>query len=885
MDSSMRKRVPASKKAPKIVDEWVYEKRNERPIRAPLLPEYVWVIVFALNFVLFSFIHLADNSYPEPKFLRTAKPGEFVEERAREHLLKLTSFGQRSVGSQANEVHSVKYLTEQLNQIKSNAKPAHKFDVDVQTVSGTFTLEFLGHFTSVYENVNNILVKMGPHEDTGTSLLVNCHYDTAIGSPGASDDAVSCCVMLEILQVLTQQDESLPHSLIFNFNGAEENVLQAAHGFITQHPWASSIKAFVNLEAAGAGGRELVFQTGPEHPWLIQAYASAADHPYASVVGQEVFQSGIIPSDTDFRIYRDYAHIPGIDIAYISNGYVYHTMHDTPDKVPPGCMQRGGENVLKTIQTLLASPYLEHPGDYRHGNMVFFDVVGTFMISYPERLGEILNLFTVLLVFWRIGKKVASESSKNLHGLFYVTTLVKALLCILMSWAAAVCTVIGVAGLLMATQCTMAWYGNHLWVVGLYVCPAVAVSIALHAYFKTLIFEDQQDEWELEDVFFDASLSVWTMFLIILTYNGLGSAYFALLWTLLPILIRGYLAKFMKITAKGNLAGFMLLHFVAILFPNLMSLYGLYGLFEMFVPVLGRIGTEVYPDVAVAGMSVFAVIVCMLFQLGLVYTTHSVRKILSLLTSMSVIALLLVIFTPFGFPYQELTPQKSVLHHIERRFHTVSGNLSTKDSGLWYIPFDQPGTLSSWQRKIPRLEEGIVAECKGPYCGWPYYYPMLTLMKQTYYIPSGELKDTPRGQIKLVSREDLSDSKQMLTFQIEGPDHMTIFFQPKPWSHLVKWSMGDGNPLPCSMPPEAEGDHYFVFYSYGTKPKKPYQFWIELEITADHPADKGFIDIAIAAHHVHEKYRETKELVEFLNKMPKWTFTTNLTSTFDNYIF
>ena len=32
--------------------------------------------------------------------------------------------------------------------------------------------------------------------------------------------------MLEVLNVLTQNDSTLPHSIIFNFNGAEENILQ-----------------------------------------------------------------------------------------------------------------------------------------------------------------------------------------------------------------------------------------------------------------------------------------------------------------------------------------------------------------------------------------------------------------------------------------------------------------------------------------------------------------------------------------------------------------------------------------------------------------------------------------------------------------------------------
>lgn len=214
------------------------------------------VVLFYLVLLLVSL--RAYWTLPSPKTILQSSKGDFVEERARIHLNTITSFGSRPAGSHANEVEAVGYILQELQTIQAGAAgKGVVVEIDVQRPSGAFSINFLDGFTSVYRNVTNVLVRITPqkHYPPKNSLLLNGHFDSVPGSPGASDDAVSISTMLEIVRCLTESEENgnLKNAIVFNFNGAEENVLQASHGFITQHPWVDTIRAFVNLEAAGAG--------------------------------------------------------------------------------------------------------------------------------------------------------------------------------------------------------------------------------------------------------------------------------------------------------------------------------------------------------------------------------------------------------------------------------------------------------------------------------------------------------------------------------------------------------------------------------------------------------------------------------------------------------
>lgn len=87
---------------------------------------------------------------------------------------------------------------------------------------------------------------------------------------GAGDDATMVGVMLEVLRVLAKQENSFKHGIIFLFNGCEETELQGSHAFISTDPWFEKCRALINLDAGGIGGKEMLFRTTANQPWIMK---------------------------------------------------------------------------------------------------------------------------------------------------------------------------------------------------------------------------------------------------------------------------------------------------------------------------------------------------------------------------------------------------------------------------------------------------------------------------------------------------------------------------------------------------------------------------------------------------------------------------------------
>ncbi|OMH79490.1 Vacuolar membrane protease, partial [Zancudomyces culisetae] len=250
---------------------------------------------------------------------------------------------------------------------------------------------------SSYVESRNVLARIvGKNNRVDDALLITSHIDSVQTSYGATDDVQS--------------------TVVSNFNNGEEIGLYGTLGFIN-HPWARTVKAFINMEGAGAGEPAMVFRASNLD--LVSRYAKKYNgyitkwRPHANVFANDAFALGLISSDTDYSVYTAYG-IPGLDIAFYERRSVYHTSYVNLDNAPAGSIDQIGDTVLNAIKSIADdSEFLASQRGSLKMPSVYFDILHLSIVSFSFVTLKVLYAVFIALII--AGSVVMFIVSKRSH--------------------------------------------------------------------------------------------------------------------------------------------------------------------------------------------------------------------------------------------------------------------------------------------------------------------------------------------------------------------------------------------------------------------------------------------------------------------------------------
>lgn len=824
------------------------------------------LLAFVMLIILNTFVFYMDNRLPGT--IDTNSTYNFVAKRAMLTLNKLENIGQRPVGSYENEKLAFNLIKTEIENIKNDIGNINDIEMFNQKVSGSFSLNKDKYkYVLSYKDLQNIIVKIDPKKGVNEALLLNCHYDTVPAGPGISDNGVNCAVMIELLRILPKCS-NLKRPIIFLFNGGEEIILQASHGFITQHPWSQNTKYLINLDSCGAGGREIMFQTTKKDSFLVDLYAHTVPHPHGQVIGEEIFQSGIIPSDTDFRIFRDFGNMSGVDLAHYKNGFVYHTKYDNLDQIKPSVLQNTGENLLEFAKAISSHNVTKNNNSTKY---IFFDVLGIYMFSYTELFGAFTNFVIVLISFFSIflsfGFTTTGMNRKE-YGIHLLTSILNPVCSIFFS----ILFCILVAYILDFLGRSMSWYSNKINLI-------IYCSTALLTILSTTILcpkNSSRKDTEYTISILNSIQFFWTILLFLTTMMGLRSSYLFMIMVLFPS-VTSCILGLLNVNRTPNL--WIVIYSTSLLVPVTFILYLTQIFIDLFIPITGRFGSNINPDYIIGtlmAMSTFATIG------NLSPIIFLVKKPFIILASLGGLVLLsgILILSPIGFPYSDskIFPknERFDLIHTQRTFYDFDQNIRFNDSGYLIVNWDRhsPHTISKY---IPKMKEAINTDCsKELLCGLPltgklaYHSSWISVTSSV----------SPLNTKTTVILKNLSDHRRRMEFTIIGPERINLYISPYPGTSVRLWSFTDKPEVTMQW---KGNDVYIIKHSRGGE-ENVWNFWLEQE--SNHGFNEKTINFTVASNWViHKKLVLKKEFENFINSFPSWAHVNYGVASVDAFIY
>ncbi|XP_058834185.1 endoplasmic reticulum metallopeptidase 1-like [Topomyia yanbarensis] len=847
----------------------------------------VWsFIITAIVIGIYFLVYLNWSSLPTGLTIaeEQANPGRFIAQVAKNNLAVLTSNGPRVGGSANNEIFTVNFLRSTIEAIIAKANPVHKFELEVQQQDGYMYLDYTVYpQTSVYQGIQNVVVKVTPagSPEPQNYLMLSSHFDSVPQSPGAGDDGTMTVVMLEILRQISMDTTPYQHGIVFVFNSPEENTLQGAHAFMAHHRWWENVRAFINMDVAANGGREIMFQAGPKFSFLMEYYRDHVPHPFCTAIAEEMFQADLVPSETDFYVYSKMGGKPGMDFAHSTWGYLYHTAYDALDTIPLESLQHTGDNVLSLVRALAKAPELSDIDNYKGSKAIFFDFLNWFLVYYPDWAGILINSLMAALGLGLIGGSlwIMSRNSDVSFGRmmcqFSVNLGVQ-----LLSIGVGIGFSMLMAVIIHAAGGAMFWFTEAWLIFGIYMCPFLICTILgpvlLVRFYKI-------DDILLHTrilLFIFAQQLIYIIILIVMTAMAVRSAY---VFVIVVIFVN--VSTIVNMIIRFKNFHWIYIHLIGQIFP--IAYYSSLSLtmFSTFIPMQNRGSAETNPEIMI-GLS--GVLIILLISTFLTPFIAMMRKpfIYFGVVVLFWIICIIVMVTSVGFPYRaETSPQRYYVFHIERNFYNYNNQLRRSDSHFYIHPQDvhTPGYIMDIVPEMQRATQ-LGEECdRELYCGIPFYQNQFHARRNVaWWLTAGRPNLPTPVAFQFVSEERILPNVTRYDFTVQGTDHMSFYVSPIQPNKLLEWSFSEM--VPRSGYPWNGQDVHFINYVHGID-DSPYSFWVLIEHEGEKPTNEPSFHLNIVAQYMHHEEFRTAEFKQFIDNFPDYAHVVAYPSYLESRVF
>jgi len=441
-----------------------------------------------------------------------------------------------------------------------------------------------------------------------------------------------------------------------------------------------------------------------------------------------------------------------------------------------------GDTVLpfsRAMANQLARGVTREPSAETRESAVFFDILGTFLVSYPESLARPLHFTGAAaaaawaLLEWCPGRTADVARLAGWLCLSFVASLVFAMLC---------------GAMLAFSPRALIGHGHPELTPLLFGAPAI-LGFSLHLHRHWPVKKDGQQEAEVAAA---ASVVVAAGACVALSLHKdlIMIAYIMFAWSVSPALA-DMTSRAFPCRLRPTIAVF------GHVLPWVLLVQLGFVMLEIFIPLTGRSGTSVPGDVVQAGS--FGLLLGLLMALSSRFLVVLPKK--GLHRTLRLAFLLGVLMAIGLFPYSGERLKRSFMQHTKRvsmEWNVTSKGLkkigkAVDSSGIWTVAMDWNG-VSTLRDHAPfglPADSTPIDDWDGLYGNLPHYFPLRPFLAGGTWAPRpAPALPTP---LKLkVKREGKTggagNQEQLLHISVSGGSQIMLALGPR--KAVQKWSLG-----------------------------------------------------------------------------------------------